>query len=268
MLPFRSMLSQFVGNSLMGEKLAGRLDLDFLFEFIKENPNLISTYAALIIILFTAYWSLSLFLSGGVFAVFTSEERFKSDLFWGSAVKYFGRFIRLALWSIPVFAILFGATFIWNGIERLVFGKNPYQYISYWGGWLQMGLRYLCLIIYLMVLDYARIHAVTTDEHRMRISLWQGIKFAFKNFGKTFSLALLLFLVGIIALIIYNPIADLLSAPLWIVIVSLFIWQQVYMVFRMMLRLVLYGGEVGLYKLFYLQTPDDQSSGSEMLILF
>jgi hypothetical protein len=248
MLPFRSMLSQFVGNSLMGEKLAGRLDMDFLFEFIKENPKLISTYAALILLLFTAYWSLSLFLSGGAFSVFASGEKFTSSLFWGSAVKYFGRFIRLVLWSIPVFALLFGATFIWNGFERLIFGKDPYQNITYWGGWIQMGLRYLALIIYFMILDYARIHAVTTNEIRLRISLWHGIKFVYENFWKTFGLALLLFIAGIIALIIYNPIANLLSAPLWVVIVVLFFWQQVYVGWRMIVRLVLYAGEVGLYK--------------------
>jgi hypothetical protein len=51
MLPFRSMLSKFIGTSLMGEKLAGRLDLDFLFEFIKENPNFFSTYTVLFLAL-------------------------------------------------------------------------------------------------------------------------------------------------------------------------------------------------------------------------
>jgi len=247
MLPFRAMLSQFIGNSLMGEKLAGRLDMDFLFEFIKENPSFFSTYTVLFLLLFTAYWSLSLFLSGGAFSVFTSGEKFSSSLFWGSAIKYFGRFIRLALWSIPVFAILLGVTFLWSGIERLVFGKDPYQYITYWSGWLQMGLRYIALIIYFMILDYARIHAVTTDERRMRLSLWHGTKFALGNFWKTFGLAVLLFLAGIIALIIYNPIADLLSAPYSIVILVLFLWQQVYVVWRMVVRLVLYSSETNLF---------------------
>ena len=83
----------------------------------------------------------------------------------------------------------------------------------------------------------------------MRISLWRGIKFAFGNFWKTFGLALLLFITGIIALVIYNPIADLLHAPYSIVILLLFIWQQIYMVFRMVLKLTLYSGEVRLYGL-------------------
>lgn len=249
MLPFRSILNKFIDNSMMGEKLAGRLDMDFFFEFLKNSPNIAPTYLGLLLIVPAIYWLFNLFLSGGALSVFISEERYSSSLFWNSAVKYFGRFIRLVLWSIPVFIILFGATYIWNGIERLVFGKDPYQYITYWSGWFQMGLRYIALIIYLMILDYARIHAVTNNELRMRISLWQGIKFVFKNFGKTFGIALLLFLAGIIGLIIYNPIADLFSAPYSIVILVLFLWQQVYVVFRMVVRLSLYGGEVGLNEL-------------------
>lgn len=249
MLPFRSILNRFVGNSFMGEKLAGRMDMDFLFEFFKENPNLFSTYTVLLLTLLAAFWLLSLFLSGGAFSIFASQEKYTSPLFWGNAAKYFGRFIRLMLWSLPLFAILFCLQFFWTAIQRIFFGSDPYQYITYWGGWIKVGLRYISFILYFMVLDYARIHAITTDEQRMHISLWRGIQFAFGYFSRTFALALILFILGIIALISYNPIADLLHAPFGSIILLLFIWQQAYMVFRMMLKLVLYGSEVRLYNL-------------------
>lgn len=249
MVPFRAMLSRFVGHSLMGEKLAGKLDMDFLFEFFKENPSLFSTYSVLLLIVPTVYWILSLFLSGGAFSIFTADEKYTSPLFWSSAASYFGRFFRLVLWSVPVLGILFCLQFLWTGIEHIFFGSDPYQYITHWGGWIKVGLRYIGIILYFIILDYARIHAVLSDGHRMRICLWQGIKFAFNNFFNTFGLAVLLFIAGIIALVIYNPIADLLHTPYWFVILSLFIWQQVYMFFRMILRLTLYAGEVRLYKL-------------------
>jgi len=247
MLPFRTILSKFVGNSLMGEKLAGKMDMDFLFEFYKYNPNLTHTYISLLLIVPPMYWLFSLFLSGGAFSVFASKEKFTSTLFWGSAAKYFGRFVRLILWSIPVFVILFCLQFIWTVIEDIFFGSDPYQYISHWGDWIKMGLRYISIILYFLILDYARIHAVLSDNRQMQISIWQGIKFAFGNFLKTFGLAILLFIVGIIALIIYNPIADLLHAPCSIIILLLFMWQQIYMLLRMMLRLILYSSELHLY---------------------
>ena len=78
MLPLRSILSGFASNSLMGGKLAGRLDMDFLFEFFKEKPSLFSTYAALILVLFSTYWLLTLFLSGGAFSIFIGNEKYTS----------------------------------------------------------------------------------------------------------------------------------------------------------------------------------------------
>ena len=77
----------------------------------------------------------------------------------------------------------------------------------------------------------------------MRIAVWQGIRFTFSNLHKTFTLSFLLFILGIVVLVIYNPIADLLSAPSVVVILLLFLWQQFYMIFRMMLRLTLYSSQ-------------------------
>ena len=248
MLPFRSIVNKFAGNSLMSNTLAGRMDMDFLFEFFKQNSSIIPTYAALLFLVPAIFWLFTLFLSGGAFTIFTSGEEYTSTLFWGNAARYFGRFIRLVLWSIPVFAILFCLQFLWSAIQRIFWGSDPYQYITFWGGWIKMGLRYISIILYFIILDYSRIHAVVTDEKRMRISLWQGIKFAFGNFWKTFGLALIFFIVGMIALIIYNLIANLLHAPSAIVILLLFLWQQVYMAWRMVLKLTLYGSEVKMFQ--------------------
>lgn len=248
MLPFRSVLRDFVGNSLMGEKLAGRLDMDFLFEFIKENPNLLSSYLILLPLLLIGYWLIMLFFSGGAFSLFIRGEKFSAAEFWGNAAKYFGRFIRLVLWSIPFGIALFCLQFIWNGLQRILFGSDPYQSVVYWGGWIKVGIRYLSFILFFLLLDYARIYVVSKDEKRMRTSLVQALKFAATNFWIMFGFASLLFLIGIICLILYNPIADLLHSPNSIIILLLFFWQQFYLAARMILRLTLYAGEVKLYQ--------------------
>ena len=247
MLPFRAVLNEFVGHSLMGAKLGGALDMDFLFEFFKHNRAALTSIAGLFFIVPAAYWLFVLFISGGAFAVFASGEKYTPPLFWGHAARYFGRFFRLFLWSLPVFAILFCLQFLVTGIERLVFGSDPYQYITYWGGWIKVGLRVISLLLFGLVFDYARIHTVTTDERRMRISLWEGIKFAFRNILQTFGLAFFLFIAGAIALVIYYPIADVLSAPNTIIIILLFVLQQLYIFFRTMLRLTLYSSQMHLY---------------------
>ncbi|MGH7451986.1 MAG: hypothetical protein ACRENG_11600 [bacterium] len=248
MLPLRSILKSFIDNSQMGAKLGGPLDMDFLIEFFKHPEGAVPAFMGLLLVVPAANWLFTLFLSGGAFAVFAGGEKYNAAFFWGNSAKYFGRFVRLTLWSLPIFAVLFCLQFLETGVQRLIFGSDPYQNITYWGGWIKIGLRQIGFLLFAMILDYARIHAVLTDERKMRTSLLQGLKFVFGNFLYTFSLALLLLIVGGIALVIYNPIADSLSAPNALIVIMLFAWQQIYMVFRTLLRLTTYASQLDLYR--------------------
>jgi hypothetical protein len=81
----------------------------------------------------------------------------------------------------------------------------------------------------------------------MRKAILAGLRFTWKYLRRTVTLAFTFSLLGIIALLIYNPIADLLSAPNAIIVAILFLWQQLFILFRMMLRLGLYSAQVHLY---------------------
>ena len=145
--------------------------------------------------------------------------------------------------------MLFCLPFIWNGIQRLIFGKDPFEYIKFYGAWIKVGLRYLSILLIYLVFDYSRIHVVLSDERKMRKSLLAGIKFSFGKFLNTFGLSLLLFIFGAVVLVIYNPLADLLHAPLTVIILLLFLLQQFYMLFRMMLKLMKFSSQLELYQL-------------------
>ena len=246
-LPLRAVLSDFVGDSMMGAKLGGPLDGDFLFDFFRNKSSAISAVQGLILVIPAFYWLFTLFLSGGAIGVFFSGEKYQPALFWSGCAKYFGRFIRLALWGIPIFAILFCLQFVASAVEKIGYGSDPYQNISYWFNWIKVGLRYVSFLLFWLVIDYARIYTVINDERNMRKSIWQGIRFTFGHFLKTFSLSLLLFLAGVIILFAYNPLADMLFMSSAAVVVLLFLLQQLYMVFRMILRLTLYSSQIFLF---------------------
>jgi hypothetical protein len=248
MLPLRSILKSFVGNSQMGARLGGPLDMDFLIEFFKHNEGVVPAFMGLFLIVSAANWLFTLFLSGGAFATFAGREKYSAAFFWGSSAKYFGRFVKLAWWSLPVFAVLFCLQYLETGIERLIFGSDPYENVTYWGGWIKAGLRQIGFLLFAMIFDYARIHAVLNDERWMRASLRQGLKFVLGNFLYTFGLALLLLIVGAAALVVYNPIADSLAAPNALIVMMLFVWQQIYMLCRTTLRLTTYASQLALYR--------------------
>lgn len=247
MMPMYYLLNRFAGDTLMMQKLGGRMDMDFFFEFLIKNPTAISQFTGLLLVVPLGYWLFGLFLSGGAYSVILTGEKYSPSIFWGCAAKYFGRFLRLFIWSIPVFAILYCVQFIELGIERLIWGIDPYQYIVFWGAWTRVGIGYLGILVYYLVLDYARIQVITTDEKKMRKALWRGIKFTFRNIITTFSITFLLFISGIIILVIYNPAADSLHAASVVILLLLFFVKQIYMVFRMTLKLTLYASQASLY---------------------
>ncbi|MEK7728187.1 MAG: hypothetical protein AAB354_07205, partial [candidate division KSB1 bacterium] len=158
------------------------------------------------------------------------------------------KFVRLALYSLPVLAVLFCVQYLEAGVQRLVWGKDAYQNISYWGGWTRIGITSLCMILFGAIFDYARIHVVLNDENKMRVSIWEGVKFTLRNFFSTFGLALTMFLAGALLLALYNPLANSFSAANGFIILLLFLVQQAYMFVRMALKLTLYAGEVQLYR--------------------
>ena len=248
MLPLRSTINSYIGHSLMGAELGGRINMDFVFELLFGEGNFISSAFLLLLVVSGLYWLCNLFLSGGAFEVLVKGEKYSPQLFWGGAARYLGRFIRLFLWSIPVLIVLFCLQFIVTGFEKLIWGDDPYQSVTYWLHWLKLIIRYFGIILYLLVFDYARIITVIQDERKTRKSLLRGIGFAFKNFGRTFCFALILFVLGAIILIIYNPLADLLAAPNVLIVLFLFLFQQVYMFARMMLRVTSFAGQLTLYK--------------------
>ncbi len=247
-VPARSLLSRVAGRSLMGRVLADQVNMDFVFELFRYHAAGTRLVLGMFLFVTVLYALVQLFFSGGALAVFHSGQSYRSDLFWGSAGAYFGRFVRLALWALPVLAVLFLLQYVEKGLERLIFGSDPYQYITYWGGWIRVGLRYLSFILYLMVLDYARIYAVISGERRMRLAVWRGLKFTFRNLGGTLLLALLLLAVGWLGWLIYGPVAGLLGSSAAAVILFLFLWQQIFMAFRMGLQLTRYSSEMILYK--------------------
>ncbi len=247
-MPMWSLLGRFAGHSFSGAELARRVDFDFISEFLKHSADGLAADLALLLIVAVLYWIVQLFLSGGALAVYHSGQPYRPELFWSGAGRYFLRFIRLALWAFPVFLIVFVLHYLEKGLERLIFGADPYEYVWYWGGWVRIGLRYLGFVLYLMVLDYARIYAVLTDERRMRVAVWRGVRFVAGNFWATLGLALLLFAAGWIGWGVFRILAVQLSSPATGVILAMFVWQQLFMIFRMGLQLSRYSGEMILYK--------------------
>jgi len=248
MIPFAYALDDFVGMSMMREKLGVGMDYDFLIEFLFYGGNALTSVKGMVTLVPFAYWLAAIFLSGGALAVFAGGARYTPSLFWSGAAAYFGRFVRLALMILPIMIALFCLRYLASLFQWIFFGSDPYEYVTYWGAWIKMGLGYVGLILGGLIFDYARIHMVLTETRKTRLSLWRGIRFAAGHPVKTLALALLIFASGWLILLVYYGVSGLLAIPSWVVLIVLVAVQQVYVVWRMALRLTAYSSQMVLYR--------------------
>ena len=247
-VPFWSVLSRFAGQSSMGVEIATRIDMVFVLEFLYESRQAIDPMRLLILLVMLLHGLVALFLSGGAMAVLASGESYWPSVFWGKAAKFYGRFIRLSLWCIVPLLVLALLPLAAAGLQRLIYGSDPYQYVTYWGMWIRVGLAAFALAFLGVCFDYARIDAVLSNERKMRRALWRGIRFTLRNLVATMGLALLFLLAGAAVYGLYRAFSGALGASSVITVVALVLAQQVYMLWRMALRLTRYSAEIALMK--------------------
>ncbi len=247
-IPLRNILGEYVGHSLMGAKLAQSFDMNMFFEIIKERKEALSLWIFWVFVGAALYWTFMFFISGGVLHVLIHEKKGTIASALGNSARYFPRMIRLFLWSLPVLAILFSFQLIYTGIQKLIFGSDPYQSVLYWSVWVKMFIRFLAIWFFAVIFDYARIHLVQTDERKTRKSLIAAIRFVFGNLGKTVGLKALLLIAGIAAFVILQLIFGLLSNPTSIAILISLLVGQIYMIFRAYLKLITFSSQAELYR--------------------
>lgn len=54
--------------------------------------------------------------------------------------------------------------------------------------------------------------------------------------------------MAVISLLVYNALVNVFAAPRALIIFLLLLWQQLYILVKMILRVSLYGGEMYLYQ--------------------
>jgi hypothetical protein len=247
-IPARSIISSYAGNTLMAGRLSGRMDLTFLIELLQYRGEAIKPLFLITLLLAALFWLLLLFLSGGTLKLLGKDHPYRPREFWDACGRYFGRFVRLFLWSLPLLALLLLLPSLVTLVERIIWGKDPAEPVAQWCTYIKMGGRYLALLLWAVCFDYARITAMQKNEKKTRRLLLPLLRFIGSHFVRLSMLALLLAVLSLLALGVYLLIAGWLRAPSAVVITLLFLWQQLYMLLRAGLRLLSLGSQLKLYQ--------------------
>ena len=194
------------------------------------------------------YWLANLFLSGGAFSIFALRDSYNSDAFWSGCGRFFGRFLRLGIKFVPVAAILLLSDARLGAVPQLFYGDDVPGSVAYWVSGVRVFWRGFLLVVAFVIFDYARIYMVLTNSPKARTALKRGAGFVLSNFRRTVTLGFAFYLLSVLLILGYAPIADALNAPSMLVVILLVLLHQLYMMVRMSFRLALYGGETEMYK--------------------
>ena len=250
MIPARTFLSNYLGDSLWGERLANGADMHLILEFLLNADGFLPVVMVALVLASLFYWLGLLFLSGGAFSLYCHAERYQAREFWGQAGAFLGRFIRLGLYTLVVLALGIAAIqLITRGLQHLIYGSDPYSTVTYWWKWFTVAVQYIWIVTVGLSFDFARIYAVRTDARGMFGALRYGLGFVFSHLRRTLTLVLtVMVLIAFIALFLYNQVIGLLDGGGGILTFLMILLQQAYMLFRNVLRLGLYASEVFIAK--------------------
>jgi len=245
--PLRLILNRVTGPSLLGAGLRDGLPANLLIEFFQYAGSGLGVMVYFWIVLAVFFWLGQIFLSGGALRLYTGRKKFSAKLFWGGAGRFFFRFLRLFLASLPVLAIFLITVELLMLLPRLVFGKTPLAPIAWYLGWIKTGLRLSAVLLWLMVYDYARIILVRKKVRQVRRALWGSLRFCALQWDDTLLLSLSLVFMSLFGFFVYFAVAGRISDTHFLGVMMLLIVQQLFIVFRTIIRLTDFASAVSLH---------------------
>ncbi|MFH0930663.1 MAG: hypothetical protein V1890_01815 [Candidatus Zixiibacteriota bacterium] len=236
--------------------------IDFLFHWGKGISLYFIWFLLIGLISMLSY----IFFSGGLWGAFFQDlkegkQKFKGEKFFRDCAKYFWSFLKIfILVSLIYILVFFFALLIFSLISTLA-GKELWFKVHI----IILILNLLSLTILFMGVDmwsdYLRIYRIYFEEKKLRRIIKPTLKFILKNFDKTVFLYYLLSAIFLGSLIAYFGLNKFLHFIFMekFLILSLFILQQAYSLFRSFYRLVYYSSQMVLFDKLYDLKQDMES---------
>ena len=237
-----------VGPSLALKDLLKTGDMNIILETLTKpaGPFTASLRMAPYIILL--YFLANIFLQGGVLNVLIAprgRDKFAA-CFFGGGGRFYGRFLRLLIYSAVVWVpagILFVAV---NAFLR-VLGDSSRERQMVLFVIIRFALGLFLLHLVKMVLDYARIMIATRDSRSVFRALMDAVRFVLRRLGGTLGLYYLLGLTGLAMALVYLSVKSIIGTTTAAGILAVFLITQVYIAGRGWLRAAYQTGQLEMF---------------------
>ncbi len=231
--PLIALIASTLGHSLESERLFEQFDLSWIPEMMRTaGAPAGSTLGAVAALTGVLYLVASTFLSGGAIAVLLHPGQSS----FASCARYFPRFARLLVWTLPCYAIVFA---VYGGMGKAIakFAENSMQaHVWIELGWLRMAIGLVLLLLVNGVADYAKIILVEEGRSGAFAALLDAFRFAIRVRSAMLVMLAVQALGGVL-LLVYHGISEITPQTSLAGVFLLALIRQVYVAARLWLRL-------------------------------
>lgn len=248
--PFALAIQGQAAHSLAADSLLARMDVDWLTDLGTRFQGAAPLVMGLLLAALLLYLLLAVFLNGGVIGgLLRPGARPTLAEFFHDGGLYFWRFLRLFLLSIPVYLLFVG---LLHGLVAGLLKALTQEAASEWPLVVANGLRLLALVLLLgivsMFFDYAKIGLAAGNRRSVLREAWRTLKLVGRRFLKAWGLFLLAGLVFVALTLLYLEVARLLPKGTPLLLIAVFLWQQLFVLGRQFSRILFFASEIELYK--------------------
>jgi len=249
-VPLAFLVHGQVSHSFSATDILARTEVHWLTDFSMEYMNAAPLFVGLLIVAGVLYLLLTVFLNGGIIGnLLRSGARPTLADFFHDCGLYFWRFLRLALLSLPFYLLFVG---VLHGLVAGVLKALTRRAATEWPVLVAGSLRLLALVLLLgivsMFFDYVKIGLARSDRRGVLKGTWLTLKFICRRFGKAWGLYLLAGLVLVLLTLAYLEIARILPKNRPLLVLLIFLWQQLYILGRQWSKVLFYATELELAK--------------------
>lgn len=243
---FSSLFASALGRSGAAADLMTKADMNVLFEALVGSGRPLGVLRAGLLALILLYFFVSIFLQGGMLAGLvdgTLEDR-SGRVFFSGGAQYYGRFLRLAVYSLVLWVpavIFFGLV---NALLGALTRDSTHEQFTFCLTLVRIALAVFLLFLIKMIMDYARIRIVTGKTKKVFRSLLDSLRFVFGRPGLTLGLYYLLGLTGLAIFAAWRFVIHAVPVTTAAAVWAVFLLTQLFIFSRAWLQLAYQSAEL------------------------
>lgn len=246
-LPFAAVFASNVSKSLAGSDLLSGFSYRWYVEFIHANGAYFGSLVPQIVLLFSIYVLMEVFLAGGFYPAFDSRERARLSSFFSNSASNFFPLLMVTLGEVLLLFVLYKLDAIWARAGRGAAINALTDAQVFHAGLLRYGVVAVLFIAINMLSDFVRA-AVTLDDDALFSRINRGFSFVVKH--PLSSLGLYTGCTAVSAVVIalfffvHNGVYEVDEGTVLFAIAV----GQIFILLRIFSKLIFYAGEAILYK--------------------